>query len=334
MSETRIAEQQGTVQKGRKKMKRHLFGKWFLLFSVVSIIACSCEKSESYPGQTQETDVLPVATAAPCESDTYTPVISSYKRRELVIDPDNLSTADHISLYHSYGPLQELLLDEEQIAEYENFRTTGAFQYCGPNRNAYHVNDNLFAWVHHFGLQKDSVRDKLYSCELYYSDFDLEVIFDHDALYADQFYREDIYYQYREVHKDKMRELKSDLINRFADENPDGYAAFAEKYISDRTRYLQITDFTLADLLHAMQLTREEAKAAADSVISGVWIDVDMLYDRYDDLLEMQEEEKLYPVEIDMLCWGEVEELPQDPKEISHKDYTDLAPGEDPPPWQ
>ena len=190
-------------------MKRHLFGKWFLLFSVVSIIACSCEKSESYPGQTQETDVLPVATAAPCESDTYTPVISSYKRRELVIDPDNLSTADHISLYHSYGPLQELLLDEEQI-----------------------------------------------------------------------------------------------------------------------------TDFTLADLLHAMQLTREEAKAAADSVLSGVWIDVDMLYDRYDDLLKMQEEEKLYPVEIDMLCWGEVEELPQDPKEISYKDYTDLAPGEDPPPWQ
>lgn len=83
-----------------------------------------------------------------------------------------------------------------------------------------------------------------------------------------------------------------------------------------------------------MQLTREEAKAAADSVLSGVWIDVDMLYDRYDDLLKMQEEEKLYPVEIDMLCWGEVEELPQDPKGISYKDYTDLAPGEDPPPWQ
>ena len=37
MSETRIAEQQGTVQKGRKKMKRHLFGSILLVALVLCI---------------------------------------------------------------------------------------------------------------------------------------------------------------------------------------------------------------------------------------------------------------------------------------------------------
>lgn len=315
-----------------KKRTAHTHLRWFLFLAVFSIVVCSCAESKNDSEQTRETEALPAFDATPSASDGYTPVVSSYKRRELVINPDNLSTEDHIDLYHTNGPLQELLLDEEQLAEYLIFRNTGERQPCGRWSFAYHANDNLYAWVHHFGLQKEVVKDKLYSCRWYYSDFDLDVIFDHDALYVDQFYREDRFYQHHEVHKSKMRDMKRTLINRFKDENPDGYAAFVEKYITDRAFALQNTDYTLADLLHAMQLPREEAKAVADDEIGSARIDVDMLYDRYDDLLAMQEAENLYPVEIDMLCWGEVVEDPYaaSPPFIG---YENLAPGEDPPPW-
>ena len=311
-------------------MKRYLIAS-ICIAAVSLFLLCSCSRTPVV------TDFPPPETVAdaettPSASEGYTPVVSSYKRRELVIDPDNLSTEDHIDIYHTNGPLQELLLDEEQLAEYLIFRNTGESQPCGRWSYAYHANDNLYAWVHHFGLQKEAVKDKLYSCQWYYSYFDLDVIFDHDALYVDQFYREDRYYQHCEVHKTKMRDMKGTLINRFKDENPDGYAAFVEKYITDRAFGLQNSDFTLADLLHAMQLPREEAKAVADSEVGTAHIDVDMLYDRYDDLLAMQEAENLYPVEIDMLCWGEVVEDPYaaSPPFIG---YENLAPGEDPPPW-
>ena len=315
-----------------KKRTAHTHLRWFLFLAVFSIVVCSCAESKIDSEQTRETEALPAFDATPSASDGYTPVVSSYKRRELVIDPDNLSTADHIAVYHSNGPLQELLLDEEQLAEYFVFRNTGERQPCGRWGYAYHANDNLYAWVHHFGLQKEVVKDKLYSSRWYYYFFDLDVIFDHDALYVDQFYREDRYYQHYEVHKTKMCDMKGTLINRFKDENPDDYAAFVEKYITDRALGLRLTDYTLADLLHAMQLPREEAKAVADNEVGYARIDVDMLYDRYDDLLAMQEAENLYPVEIDMLCWGEVVEDP-DAASPSFIGYENLAPGEDPPPW-
>lgn len=72
-----------------------------------------------------------------------------------------------------------------------------------------------------------------------------------------------------------------------------------------KSEYMPNTWFSLTELVHRFDISRADFEAAVEQCgkYNGTTFDIDRIFDGYEELMELQADEDLYPVEVDRLCW-------------------------------
>ena len=72
-----------------------------------------------------------------------------------------------------------------------------------------------------------------------------------------------------------------------------------------KSEYMPSTWFSLTELVHRFDISRADFEAAVEQCgkYNGTTFDIDRIFDGYEELMRLQADEDLYPVEVDRLCW-------------------------------
>ena len=111
-----------------------------------------------------------------------------------------------------------------------------------------------------------------------------------------------------------------------------------------KSEYMPDTWFSLTELVHRFDISRTDFEAAVEQCgkYNGTTFDIDRIFDGYEELMRLQADEDLYPVEVDRLCWigpawapgsaddgspEQIENPPDDPD--TPVEETEVVPGAD-----
>lgn len=271
---------------------------FLLLISLLFLSACS-------NSGTEQTEAV-VSMSETVESETTE------------TEPEKQSSAntEHLLSYHSsaIGSLQDRVFREEDREAYLQWIETLPQEKCC---DGYLVDENIYRFIRDFSIPREEYEEALYTEGDYYSTYvDLDILYNGTAEEASEAFSLAHYKEWFDFHIDKEDSIKDALRSLVWDtagtkdtwlqwQTEKGYDTYTFPHKVHKPEYMPNTWFSLTELVHRFDISRADFEAAVEQCgkYNGTTFDIDRIFDGYEELMRLQADEDLYPVEVDRLCW-------------------------------
>lgn len=270
---------------------------FLLLISLLFLSACS-------NSGTEQTEAV-VSMSATVESETT----------ETESEKQSSVNTEHLLSYHSsaIGSLQDRVFREEDREAYLQWIETLPQEKCC---DGYLVDENIYRFIRDFSIPREEYEEALYTEGDYYSTYvDLDILYNGTAEEASEAFSLAHYKEWFDFHIDKEDSIKDALRTLVWDtagtqdtwlqwQTEKGYDSFTSHKVH-KPEYMPNTWFSLTELVHRFDISRDDFEAIVEQCgkYNGTMFDIDRIFDGYEELMGLQADEDLYPVEVDRLCW-------------------------------
>ena len=287
-------------------MKNHIT----ILLSL--LLLCSCATTPVVTdSDTASKAASPSETMADAESETIT-------ETESETEPEIQSSAntEHLVSYHSsaIGSLLDRAFREEDYEAYLQWRETLPQEQCC---DGYPVYENIYRFIRDFSIPREEYEEALYMEGEYYSTYvDLDILYNSTAEEASEAFSRPHHREWFDYHIDKEHSIKYALRSLIWDtagtkdtwfqwQTEKGYDSYAFPHRVHKPEYMPNTWFSLTEIVHRFDISRADFEAIVERCgkYNGTTFDIDRIFDGYEELMQLQADEDLYPVEVDRLCW-------------------------------
>lgn len=284
-------------------MKRYLIAS-ICLAAVSLFLLCSCSRTPAV------TDPPPPETVADAETETTA---------ETEPEIQAAANTEHLNTYHS-GAI-DCFLDRayrtEDYDAYLKWHESLPQEICCEGRcGGYLVEENIYRFIRDFSISREEFEEALYLEGYYYTDHvNLDILYNGTAEEASEAFSVAHFQEWDDGHLDKEDSIKYALRTLVWDtagtqdtwlqwQTEKGYDSFTSHRVQT-PQYMPNTWFSLTELVHRFDISRADFEAAVEQCgkYNGTTFDIDRIFDGYEELMRLQTEENLYPVEVDRLCW-------------------------------
>ena len=285
-------------------MKRYFIAS-ICIAAVSLFLLCSCSRTPVV------TDSPPPETVADAETETTA---------ETALEKQSSANTEHLFFYHSsaIGSLQDRVYREEDREAYLQWIETLPQEKCCEGRcGGYPVEENIYRFIRDFSIPREEYEEALYTEGGYYRTYvDLDILYNGTAEEASEAFSVAHYKEWFDFHIEKEHSIKYALRSLVWDtagtqdtwlqwQTEKGYDAYTFPHKVHKPQYMPNTWFSLTELVHRFDISRADFEAIVEQCgkYNGTTFDIDRIFNGYEELMELQADEDLYPVEVDRLCW-------------------------------
>ena len=288
-------------------MKRYLIAS-ICLAAVSLFLLCSCSRTPAVTDSPPPETVADAETEATAETEPET--VSVAPVREII-------DVHHLHNYHlACNGLPEASKSDETMARYLDWARNQPQIYCCDGD--FIAADNIYNFIHDFSVSREDYETYLYTDSGYYMCYvDLDLLYNGTAEEVEDAFLLKNYEQWYDGHIEKEFAIKWRLRELVCatEEGKNAWFAWQEEkgYTKGcmlptgpaKSEYMPNTWFSLTELVHRFDISRADFEAAVEQCgkYNGTTFDIDRIFDGYEELMRLQTEENLYPVEVDRLCW-------------------------------
>lgn len=293
--------------------------KKYLTIALSLVLLCSCSnasvitESDTTEAASSSSDTES-ETAAESELETATETESETVYETLVVE---VFDVHHLQNYHlACSGLLNIEENDEQHTRYMDWvKKLPQMRCCDGD---FLAAENIYNFIHDFSISRAYYEEYLYIEGAYYTYYvDLDILYNGTAEEVEEAFRLENFEQWLDGHIEKENTIKwtlRDLVCATEDGKKAWFAWQEEKGYTDdyvlpsgatKSEYMPNTWFSLTELVHRFDISRSDFASAVEQrgKFNGTTFDIDRIFDGYEELMRLQEEEDLYPVEVDRLCW-------------------------------
>ena len=284
-----------------------------LLLLASLILFCACSEGSTNPIETIFPEPASVESETAAESEAESEVESE---AEIQFS----ANTEHLLLYHTFaiGSLLDRVYREEDREAYLKWIESMPQEACCEGRcGGYFVDENIYQFIRDFSIPREEYEEVLYMEGSYYFSYvDLDILYNSTAEEASEAFSFAHFEEWDDGHREKEDSIKSALRALVWDtagtkdtwfqwQTEKGYDSFTFKHKARKSENMPNTWFSLTELVHRFDISRADFEAIVERCgkYNGTTFDIDRIFDGYEELMRLQEEEDLYPVEVDRLCW-------------------------------
>lgn len=294
-------------------MKRHLA----IVFSLA--LLCSCSPVSGIP----ESDTTAASSSSDTETETTVEIESetaAESEAESEAEIQFSANTEHLITYHSGAIacfLDRVYREEDREAYLKWIESLPQEVCCEGRCGGYLVEENIYRFIRDFSISREEFEEALYLEGYYYTDHvNLDILYNGTAEEASEAFSVAHFQEWDDGHLDKEDSIKYALRTLVWDtagtkdtwfqwQTEKGYDSFTFKHRARKSENMPNTWFSLTELVHRFDISRADFEAIVEQrgKFNGTTFDIDRIFDGYEELMRLQEEEDLYPVEVDRLCW-------------------------------
>ena len=281
-----------------------------LLLTLPLVLLCACSNDDTGSTETIPPESASVEVETETTAETESETVSVAPVREI-------TDVHHLQNYHlACNGLPEASKSDETMARYLDWARRQPQIFCCDGD--FIAADNIYNFIHDFSVSREDYETYLYTDSGYYMCYvDLDLLYNGTAEEVEDAFLLKNYEQWYDGHIEKEFAIKWRLRELVCatEEGKNAWFAWQEEkgYTKGcmlptgpaKSEYIRYTWFSLTELVHRFDISRTDFEVAVEQCgkYNGTTFDIDRIFDGYEELMRLQTEENLYPVEVDRLCW-------------------------------